>query len=118
MKLLGKILLGILSFVPVVFFAAFFFWLIPSFFRRSAAGPSLFSTRLELLLPAAIATSVILLMLLVIYAVVLWRRPGLAVAEKVGVPVAILFSNGIILPLVWWLYVWREADLATIRQRH
>jgi hypothetical protein len=115
LKTLGKLLLGILSFEPLVFFGLFFFWLLPSFMVQPDDGQeSLFSDRFDVLIPLAIASSVLILALLLVYAVLLARRPDVHIAEKVGVPLGIFFTNGIVLPLVWWLYVWRESNLTAI----
>lgn len=119
LKLFGKIVLGVLSLEPLIFFAAFFLWLLPSFVAPRAAPnePSLFQQRFGTLIPLAIASSVLIVLLLLVYVVLLARRGDLQVAEKIGVPLGILFSNGIILPLVWWLYIWRESGLTRISQR-
>lgn len=114
----GKALLGVISFEPIIFFTLFFVWLLPSFRMRTKNGvPSLFEERFELLLPLAIGSSILLIVLLLTYVVLLARRPDLSVAEKVGVPLGIFFTNGIILPLVWWLYVWRESNLADLPRK-
>ena len=118
MKTTWKILLGVVSLVPIVFFAFFFFWLIPAFFAPRAEGsPSLYSQRFDSLVPAAIATSVMVMLLLLLYALLLYRRADLDFGEKVGVPFAIFFTNGLVLPVVWWLYIWRESDLQALSRR-
>ncbi len=118
MKVFGKLVLGALSLVPAAFFALFFAWLLPSFFRRSPhQEPSLFAMRFDLIAPIAIGTSALLIILMLFYTVLLARRPDVQVAEKVGVPLGIFFTNGIVLPLVWWLYVWRGSNLAALGRR-
>jgi hypothetical protein len=113
-----KVLLGLVSLLPLAFFAIYFAWLIPSFFYSSSTGGETeFSRRFDVLLPAAIAASVALIVLLLIYAVLLARRPDLQIGEKIGVPILILFSNGILLPLVWWLYIWRGSNLDALSRR-
>ena len=116
MKIIGKLLLGLLSVVPLVFFGFFFFWLLPSFFSPSALpnGRSEYTTRFDMVIPFAIGTSVLLIVLLIVYSILLARRPDVQIGEKIGVPLGIFISNGILLPLVWWLYVWRESNLASI----
>lgn len=112
MKALSKLVLGIFSLVPVVFFVAFFGLLLPSFFRAHASGQrSIFATRFDALVPFAVSTSILLLVLLLVYTVLLVRRSDLHIAEKIGVPLGILFTNGIVLPAIWWLYVWRESSV-------
>ncbi len=118
MRTFGKALLGVISFEPIVFFALFFLWLLPSFWVRTANKvPSLFEQRFDDLLPLAIVSSFVVILLLLTYAVLLARRPDVAIAEKVGVLLGIVFSNGIILPLVWWVYVWRESNLSDLPRK-
>lgn len=114
MKTGWKVLLGVLSFEPIVFLAVFIFWLVPSFMgtASSGKGQSSFEQRFELLLPLAIASSILVLVLLVVYTVLLARRPDLQVVEKIGIPLGLIATNGIFLPLVWWLYIWRESNLS------
>ena len=57
------------------------------------------------------------MLLLLLYAVLLYRRADLDPGEKVGIPVAILFTNGIVLPFVWWLYIWRGSNLQGLSRR-
>jgi glucose-6-phosphate-specific signal transduction histidine kinase len=112
-----KLLIGALSFIPLLFFAVFFFWLIPAFFAPRVEGaPSLFSQRFDSLLPVAISTSAILIALLVLYAALLYHRPGVHVGEKIAIPLGILLTNGIILPFVWWLYIWRESNMQKLSE--
>ena len=118
MKTTWKILLGVASLVPLVFFASFFFWLVPAFFARRVEGePTLFSQRFDTLQPLAIGVSGMLLFLLVVYATLLYRRPDVSSDEKIGVLVTIFVTNGIVLPFAWWLYVWRESSLAHLSRR-
>jgi len=118
LRVLGKVILGILSIEPIIFFALFFGWLLPSFMApRHGTEPSLFHERLEALMPLAKTSLLFIIVLIVVYAIALSRRADLQVGEKVGVPVVILFSNGLALPFVWWLYVWRESNLGNISRR-
>ena len=106
---LAKLILGVLSLVPFVFFALFFGWLVPAFFAPTPEGEeTLFGQRFDQLVPLAMMTSALLVVVAIVYAVMLARRPSISLPEKVGVPVAIVFTNGIILPLVFWMYVWRR----------
>jgi hypothetical protein len=102
----AKLLLGILSLSPILFFCVFFLWLLPSFFRTAPGAPS-FRDRFELIVPFAIATAASVVLQTILYGVVLARRTNLAVIEKVGIPAVILVTNGIVLPFVWWLYIWK-----------
>jgi hypothetical protein len=113
-----KVLLGLVSLLPIAFFVIYFGWLIPAFFFRSGAGEeSEFSRRFDVLVPLAMATGGILIVLLLVYTLLVARRADLQIGEKVGVPVIILFSNGMLLPLIWWLYVWRESNLNALSRR-
>jgi len=110
MKTILKLLLGVISIEPIAFFLLFFVWLLPAF-GRHANGHSLFRERFHTIVPFAIASSVMIIALLLIYTIVLARRPDLTTVEKIGVPLAIVMTNGILLPLIWWLYIWRESNL-------
>ena len=111
-------MLGAVSLVPLVFFGFFFFWLVPAFFAPRVEGaPSLFSQRFDQLLPVAMVTSGTLMLLLVVYATLLYRRSDVQIGEKIGVPLGILITNGIILPFVWWLYIWRESNIDRLTRR-
>jgi hypothetical protein len=106
------LLLGVLSVEPLAFFAVFFFWLLPSFGRSTeSASVSIFRERFHMLVPFAIVSAVLLLILMLVYIIVLARRPDLSVGEKIGVPIGIFVTNGIVLPLIWWFYVWRRLSL-------
>lgn len=109
MMAIGKVVLGLVSSIPFVFFILFFFWLIPAFFVHQPEGQeeSLFSQRFDALVPLAIATSVVLIALTAVYAIILARRPAVSLGEKIAIPIAVIFTNGLILPFVFWVYVWR-----------
>jgi protein-S-isoprenylcysteine O-methyltransferase Ste14 len=117
-RTIWKVLLGVFSCLPIAFFVVFFFWLIPAFFDDRVDGQiSEFERRFNMLLPVAMATSVVLILLLIVYGLLLARRTDLQIGEKIGVPVVILFTNGILLPLVWWFYIWRESNLNALSRR-
>lgn len=118
MRTTWKVLLGVVSLAPVLFFALFFFWLIPAFFAPVMEGaPSLFSQRFESLRPLALDVSAVLILLLLLYVTLLARRPDVHLGEKIGIPLVILFTNGIVLPVVWWLYIWRKSNLNELSRR-
>ena len=106
---LVKIVLGILSVVPFLFFVLVFTWLMPVVFAPlpEEVRQSLFSRRFDPLVPLAVAALVLFVLLTVAYAVLVYRRPALPLAEKIAVPMAIIVTNGLVLPLVFWVYVWR-----------
>lgn len=118
MKIFGKLVLGVFSFIPIVFFGLFFASILASVIRQTPdIGESLFGISFERIIPLAMVTAIVLLLLMLFYTVILARRPDLEVVEKVGVPLGIFFTNGIVLPLVWWLYIWRESNLAAAGRR-
>ncbi|HET7434439.1 MAG TPA: hypothetical protein VFN10_06960 [Thermoanaerobaculia bacterium] len=117
MKRLLKIALGMLSLEPLVFFAVFFFWLIPSFWGLTPTAAMTYRERFDALVPFAVASTVVLLVLALTYTALIATRSDVTVVEKVGVPITIIISNGILLPLVWWLYIWRNGSLRSTSRR-
>lgn len=92
--------------------------LIPSFFApRENGAVSEFARRFDMLMPAAIATSLLLVILVAVYTWILARRPDLQTGEKIGIPAVLLVTNGILLPVVWWFYIWRDASIAGLSRR-
>lgn len=99
-----RIAVGLVSIEPLVFSIGVVGWLVASF------GRAPFASTFPVVKWAAGISAVVLIALTLFYGVLLTRRTRVSLAEKIGVPLAILFSNGIILPLVWWVYVWRPSD--------
>lgn len=110
-----KLLLGLVSLLPLIFLVTLAFWIVPSFLLSPERGVSQFGFTSDAVAPYAIGAVALLLVLIAIYTLLLLRREDVHPVEKAFVPVAILFTNGFVLPVVWWLYVWKGRSIASIR---
>ena len=110
-----KVLLGVATLWPIVYvflFMAFFF---SAIFFGPGPAPSGSGTQplMVLFVGVHLLTMVLILALTVFYIVDIFRNQRVDKDKKALWAVVIFMGNAIAMPIYWYLYIWKEANVAS-----
>lgn len=110
-----KILLGVASLWPIVYMVLFigFFFLAVLFGPGPAEPGSGVQPAFALFIGVHLLTMVLILALTVFYIVDIFRNDRVEKDKKALWAIVIFFGNAIAMPIYWYLYIWKQAKLAS-----
>lgn len=111
MKKTAKIILGIVTLWPVIYFILFFVFIFAEFFFMTSSGGApqdeLFNN-FFILMAAHGFTMLLTIVLLIIYIANVFRNDRVLKDRKVLWAVVLFLGNMIAMPVYWYLYIWRK----------
>ncbi|MGD8998807.1 MAG: hypothetical protein PVF75_00210 [Granulosicoccaceae bacterium] len=106
-----KLLLGLLSIIPLLYFIGFFVFTFSMVFGAMmppfAESPELANDWFLKLFIAHLATMLLIMALIVTYLVVLFRSTSIEQNMKILWTILLLFFGVFAFPVFWYLYIWR-----------
>ena len=111
----AKIALGVASLWPLIYMFLFVgFFLLAAMFGPGPAEPgSNVHPAFVLFVGVHLLTMVLIMTLTIFYIVNIFRNERVEKDKKALWAVVIFFGNAIAMPIYWYLYIWKEANLAS-----
>lgn len=102
-----KILLGLFTLWPPIYFVIFIFMFIQIFFSMMGLG-IINESNFFILFGMHIVTMLIIFMLIAVYLINVFRNVSVDKDKKILWTILILFAGIIAMPIYWYLFIWKE----------
>jgi hypothetical protein len=103
-----KLLLGLVTIWPFLYFILFFITIVSLIFfsqRAETAGPP---PLIAFIFPLHLLTMLVIMALTVFYIVNVFRNERVVKDQKVLWAVVLFLGNALAMPIYWYLYIWKE----------
>jgi len=108
----AKIVLGILTFLPLLFLIStlgfFVFNFFSVFFSQEPEMPMMLFSYLSYVLPYLFLMILLALGLFVFYIVHIIRNSSLDTEKRILWIVVVFFAHGVALPIYWYIHIWKN----------